>query len=243
MVSTMLQSAASSELLDRRRLEAVDAEVFRRQTPFPWLQVTRLLTDEAHFRLRQALPDPSRFSAVFGRRRPYGQVSHDRYVLQYRPGLPLPEPWRAFVAELKGETYRRFVRRLLGHDSFILHFHWHYTPAGCSVSPHCDAPWKLASHIFYLNTEEDWDSAWGGETLILDDEGRFGPRSAPDFEDFPRQMACPAIGNSSLFFLRNEHSWHGVRPILSPDNRLRKVFIVEARRRTPITVVRTFLGF
>jgi hypothetical protein len=232
-----------TEFLDHRQLESVDAEAFRRETPFPWLQATKLLTDEAYIRLRGALPDPSCFSAVFGRRRPHGQASHDRYVLQYRPWLVLPEAWQAFIAELKGESYRDFVRRLLGHDSFILHFHWHYTPTGCSVSPHCDAAWKLASHIFYLNTEEDWDCAWGGETLILDDEGRFGPRSAPAFEDFPRYFACPAMGNSSLFFLRTEHSWHGVRPIPSPKDRLRKVFIVEARRKTPVTATRTFLGF
>jgi len=33
---------------------------------------------------------------------------------------------------------------------------------GCAVSPHCDAVRKLATHIFYFNTEADWDPGWGG---------------------------------------------------------------------------------
>ena len=57
------------------------------------------------------------------------------------------------------------------------------TTATCS--PHCDAVWKLGSHIFYFN--EDWNPGWGGETLVLDDGGRFSRRSAPDFDDFVQQ--------------------------------------------------------
>jgi hypothetical protein len=49
--------------------------------------------------------------------------------------------------------------------------HWHYTPAGKSVSPHCDSFNKIGSQIFYFSTPEDWDRSWGGETVILDDKG------------------------------------------------------------------------
>ena len=69
-----------------------------------------------------------------------------------------------FVAELKGPGYRRFLRRLLGAGTFDLTFHWHYTPNGCDLSAHCDAEWKLGSHIFHLNTTDDWDQGWGGQT-------------------------------------------------------------------------------
>ena len=63
--------------------------------------------------------------------------------------------------------------RLFNVNSLELTLHWHYTPNGCSVSPHCDAKHKLGSHIFYLNTEKDWKEHWGGETVVLDDEGQF----------------------------------------------------------------------
>ena len=243
-MATMLQSAEPAPaLLDHRRLESVDVEAFRQQQPYPWLHAEQLLTAEAYITLRQALPDLSRFSAVFGRRRPHGQAYHDRYALQYRPWQSYPRPWQELIAELQGDAYRRFVQRLVGEDGFVLHFHWHYTPNGCSVSPHCDAPWKLASHIFYFNTEEDWDPAWGGETLVLDDGGGFTSRSAPKFDSFVRAISCPSLGNRSLFFLRGDHSWHGVRPLTCPEGRFRKVFIAEVRRRTPMMLVRTSLGF
>ena len=126
------------------------------------------------------------FKRIYGKRRPGGQKPHDRYALQYKPWNDYPGPWRQLIEDLNGPVYRKFVRDVVGHDKFLLHYHWHYTPAGCSVSPHTDAPWKYGSHIFYLNTEDDWDEAWGGNTVVLDDGGRFKVRSAPKFEDFDR---------------------------------------------------------
>lgn len=228
--------------LDPERLAAFDGEAFRQQKPYPWLYAESLLLPERYCSLRQNLPSLKQFKKVFGKRRRYGQASHDRYTLEYWPGLRLAEPWRRFIGELKGEGYRIFLRNLTGYQDFFLHFHWHYTPNGCSVSPHCDATWKLGSHIFYFNTDADWESSWGGQTVILDDDGQFNSGSAPAFEDFPRQYPCRSLGNSSLLFTRQEHSWHGVRPIQSPEGVLRKVFIVELRKNRPFQRLRTYLG-
>ena len=115
---------------------------------------------------------------------------------------------------------------MFGRRALRLVLHWHYTPNGCSVSPHCDARRKLGSHIFYFNTEKDWRADWGGETLILDDGGRFVADSAPKFEDFDRIIPAKAMGNSSLLFMRREQSWHGVKAIRCPPQAMRKVFIV-----------------
>jgi hypothetical protein len=188
-------------------------------------------------------PDRAAFSRVFGRRRRHGQASHDRFALQYRPGARIPPPWRSLVREIRGRDYRRFIARTFGRDDFVLHAHWHFTPTGCTVSPHCDAPWKLGSHIFYLNTADDWQAAWGGATLILDDDGRFPANSAPKFEDFREVRASGPIGNRSLLFMREGNSWHGVTTLRCPEGALRKVFIVEVRARTLVNVARTVLGF
>lgn len=214
------------QYLDRAALDALDAEGFRRRRPYPWCNPAGLLTAQAFERLRDELPPLSMFDKVFGKARRYGQRSHDRYALEYRPGLALPASWQGFIDELQGPDYRRFLARMLGSDAFALHFHWHYTPTGCSVSPHCDARHKLGSHIFYFNTADDWDPAWGGETVILDDRGRFSRRSAPAFADFERAEASESLGNRSLLFVRNGNSWHGVREIRCPPDALRKVFIV-----------------
>jgi hypothetical protein len=59
-----------------------------------------------------------------------------------------------------------------------------------------------------------------------DDGGRLPANSWPDFGDLQQVAASGILGNQSFIFQRNEHSWHGVRPLECPPDRLRKVFIV-----------------
>jgi hypothetical protein len=228
--------------LDLPRLAAIAPAAFRSQRPYPWINPQGLLTEAGYQRLLTALPEVSLFTPFFGVARAHGQQSHDRFALEYRPDLAVAAPWQEFVAELQGKAYRRFLRRLLGTNAIELRFHWHYTPAGCSVSPHCDSARKLGSHIFYFNTARDWDPGWGGETLILDDGGRFARESAPRFEDFARVIPSQALGNYSLLFARKGHSWHGVRELRCPQGRLRKVFIVVINHCSPLDRLRRLFG-
>jgi hypothetical protein len=214
------------KFIDESVMDGLSATAFQATRPYPWLNPRGFLRDEGYARLVESLPAPDIFDQRFGERRKHGQQSHDRLALEYRPDLPIAPAWHEFVAELKSERYMAFIRRMFGRGALHLLFHWHYTPNGCSVSPHCDARRKLGSHIFYLNTERDWRPDWGGETLILDDNGRFSPDSAPRFEDFDRVMPSTAIGNYSLLFMRRDRSWHGVKEIHCPPDALRKVFIV-----------------
>ncbi|SEQ70705.1 hypothetical protein SAMN04244573_02100 [Azotobacter beijerinckii] len=212
--------------LDFEALERMDAKAFQAQHPYPWTNPAGLLTEEGYAALREGLPVVEQFTEVVGKRRRYGQRSHDRLALEYSPTLSLSPPWQAFMKELSGPDYRQFIARMLGTRAFRLRFHWHYTPASCSVSPHCDAREKLGSHIFYFNTGDDWRPEWGGQTVVLDDKGRFDARSAPAFEDFDSATESQAMGNYSLLFCRRGNSWHGVREINCPPGSYRKVFIV-----------------
>lgn len=212
--------------LDADRLAGLDAGEFQRARPYPWCNPQGVLRPEAYETLRTKLPEASLFEARFGVRRAHGQRPHDRLALEYHPDLPIAEEWHAFIEELKGSAYQRFLRRMLGRGGISLSFHWHYTPRGCEVSPHCDARHKIGSHIFYFNTEEDWDPAWGGETEVLDDGGRLPTGSAPDFDDFDTASSGYALGNHSFLFVRRGNSWHGVRALRCPEGVYRKVFIV-----------------
>jgi hypothetical protein len=214
------------QYLDAERLDAVDAQAFRSQRPYPWANPANLLTPEGYQRLYETLPEVSQFTPRFDVVRKHGQKSHDRYALEYHPGLALAAPWRDFIRELQSPTYRRFLGRMLNRRLFSLRLHWHYTPNGCSISPHCDSPTKFGSHIFYFNTAADWEASWGGQTLILDDHGRFRPTSAPRFEDFDTAITAETLGNHSLLFARGAQSWHGMRPIHCPEHAMRRVFIV-----------------
>ena len=217
------------QYLDNDCLAGLSDEAFQTRRPYPWVNIQNTLTPEAFERLRTTMPDISLFEKMVGVKRAYGQGYHDRAILHYRPGLPLAEPWREFVAEIQGETYDSFIRRMLGRPAgkrIIFSMEWYYGWQGCGVSPHCDARRKLATHIFYFNTLADWEADWGGEILIMDDEGRRKAHSAPEFDALKVAASLDPRGNGSLLFMRTEHSWHGVHPLKAPAGQLRKLFIV-----------------
>lgn len=213
-------------ILDSSRLQSIATESFRQAIPYPWLNPEGLLSPQAFELLRSNMPALEMMKASFGRKRAHGQKPHDRYALEYRPGLDVHPAWHQFVAELNAPVYQDWLARLFATRRFRLSYHWHYAPRGASVSPHCDAKRKLGSHIFYFNSEDEWDASWGGQTVILDDGGRFARSSAPDFDQFERAWTADAMGNRSLLFQRQGNSWHGVKALACPEDRLRKVFIV-----------------
>ena len=228
--------------IDFQRLATIDPLSFQQEKPYPWINPEGLLTPDGREQLLATLPDVSMFQRSFGVARAHGQHSHDRFILEYQESLSLAPCWKAFINELNGKEYQTFLRRLFNINSLELTLHWHYTPNGCSVSPHCDNKHKLGSHIFYLNTEQDWEESWGGETVILDDEGKFERRSAPSFDDFKKATISKAMGNYSLLFARKGNSWHGVREIQCPSDQMRRVFIVVINRFTFLDRARRIFG-
>jgi hypothetical protein len=213
-------------LLDVEALASITTRQFRDAHPYPWLNPEGLLTDDGFELLRHTMPRVDQMKASFGRKRAHGQTPHDRYALEYHEGLDVHPAWHRFVEALNGPVYQDWLARLFATRRFRLTYHWHYAPRGASVSPHCDAKRKLGSHIFYFNVPEEWSADWGGETVILDDGGRFSRASAPAFEEFDQAWPANAMGNRSLLFQRQGNSWHGVRELHCPEGLLRKVFIV-----------------
>ena len=221
--------------MSQESMGALSHEEFLKKQPYPWVNIQNTLTDEGFERLRGTMPDFSLFEKKVGVKRAHGQGYHDRAILHYRPGLPLSEPWREFVAEIQGKGYESFIRRMLGlkdGQRIILTMEWYYGWQGCGVSPHCDARRKIATHIFYFNTDADWDKSWGGDILIMKDEKRFKAHSAPSFDDLGVSAALDPRGNGSLLFMRTEHSWHGVHPLKSPPGQLRKLFLITVNAPT-----------
>jgi len=224
------------QYIDFDRFKAIDPAEFRATQPYPWINPQGLLTDAGYQSLLDNMPDVSLFEKKFGYGRIAGQKPHDRYSLEYAPGAPVPEPWQEFISELCSDDYRKTLAKLFGARKINLRFHWHYTPNGCSVSPHTDSVREHGSQLFYFNKEGEWDPAWGGDTLVLDDGGRLEFETAPTLDDFSNEIAASSIGNYSLIFERTRHSWHAVREISCPEDRMRRVFIVVAN---PENIYRT----
>jgi hypothetical protein len=216
--------------LNLANLEAASSDAFRNQKPYPWIRVQDTLTPEGWRDLREALPDISKFRMMIGVKRAFGQAPHNRGLLHYLDGMEVAQPWKDFIAELHGPAYDAFLRRMLGfkpRQKYILTMEWYYAWQGCSVSPHCDARRKIATHIFFFANDDEWPREWGGDILILDDEGKWKAHSAPKFDDLKVAASLDLRNNGSLLFERTEHSWHGVRPLGGPSQDVyRKLFIV-----------------
>jgi hypothetical protein len=214
------------DLINYTTLETLEPRTFQDASPFPWLNPHGVLTEAAYRGLIETLPPLPQCDEFFGKQRKYGQQSHNRYVLEYEHELDISPLWQAFINELESPRYLHWLAGMLGTAQFRLSYHWHYAPSGCSVSPHCDSRNKLGSHIFYMNTSDDWQESWGGATVVLDGGDRFLAQSAPAFEDFDAVVPAQTLENYSFLFRRRGNSWHGVPEIHCPEGRLRKVFIV-----------------
>jgi hypothetical protein len=224
--------------IDIDTLKGIDTAAFRAVSPFPWINPQGFLTDEGLEELTAKMPDISLFESTFGYVRKNNQAEHRRYTLEYQDGLDISPAWEAFIAELLSPEYRQFASELMGTKHISLRMHWHYTPTGCDVSPHCDSQVKLGSQIFYMNTRDEWESGWGGQTVILDDHGRFSSDSAPAFDDFDQEWVAETMDNHSIIFGRRGNSWHGVRTINAPEGVMRKVFILVYEDVRPLKLFR-----
>jgi hypothetical protein len=234
------------EYLNRGCLEAISDGAFRQRKPYPWVDIPASLTPEGFQRLRATLPEVSMFKRTEGNKSQFGRAYHNRYILHYQEGITVADPWREFTDELlHGKTYDAFIRRMLGlgpRDKIIMTLEWFYAWQGCSVSPHCDALRKLATHIFYFNTDEDWRADWGGHVLIQDDHGKMDRRTAPSFDELDVSASVDPRGNGSLLFQRTDHSWHAVKPLGCPGDNLRKLFMVVINRPTMQVMWRRIRG-
>jgi hypothetical protein len=218
----------SVEYLNVASLTGSSAEAFQKQHPYPWLKIENTLSDEGFRKLCENMPDIAIFNREEGVKRAYGQGSHNRFSLHYKPGMQLPKPWMDFLEELQSDDYAKFLRRMLGGKGSLLTFEWHYAWQGCSVSPHCDASRKIATHLFYFN-QENWQPEWGGQTLVLEDvDGKFPTHSAPKFEELKEVASSSPAGNNSMIFGRTPNSWHGVRALNCPEGTMRRLFKVTA---------------
>ena len=212
--------------LDIQKLKEVSGNDFRHTYPYPFTNPQGILTDEAFTLLKKTLPDISLFKKMVGVERGYGQKSHDRYELRYSSELPLSAEWKSFIKELESEEYCAIMAGIFGTNFFTARFQWQYAFTGCSVSPHCDSPQKLGSHIFYFNTPEDWKEDWGGQTLVLDDRGKLDWRTAPELSTLPVHATAETFGNRSFIFKRTDHSWHAVKELTCPEGSYRRLFTV-----------------
>jgi hypothetical protein len=209
------------------RLDSVGSSDFNNTFPYPWINPHGIINDNTFTQLVSSYPALSLFEHHQDMPREYGQKSHNRYELVYDSSLKaIPEIWENFIDELKGPTYNNFLSRLLGFKDYSLKFQWQCSSGGGDLSPHTDSPKKIATHIFYMLNEDNWNEGWGGGTLILDDRHQLDYRSSPSLKEFKVAYEAKTHNGYSLLFKRSDHSWHALKPLLCPTETLRPIFSV-----------------
>ena len=248
-------AAPAIPVFDPAAIRAFDRTSFTGRQPFPWMNFHALLTPETFAALHREYPSLDQFERHQGIARVHGQRPHNRYYMAYESSIykdldrkedegvihydALSPTWRAFMDAVESdETYRRFIGDLIGLTDFETRYAWHVGVTGSEVSPHRDAEDKLGTHIFYFNTLEDWDPAWGGPTIALG--GKKVAALNPDFSDFESEQSGSIVDNHSFLFKNTPEAWHGVRALTSPEGKYRRLFnvIVQAKK----TPKRSFFG-
>jgi hypothetical protein len=225
----------ASKFLDESVMAAFDVDAFLATRPFPWHTLDGLLTDVGFEALRNDYPPLELFDWHAGRRGRRYVKPQDRYFLEYdstaqaAPGNAgpddLPAAWRQFIDELETSApYRALIEQIIDSPIQLVRYTWHMGVTGSEVCPHIDTDTKMATNIFYFNTVDDWDPAWGGNTIILD--GKKPGVEYPDFGDFDAGETLEYLGNRSLLFRNTADAWHGVRPLTCPEGSYRRIFNV-----------------
>ena len=220
---------------------SLSAEAFRSRQPFPWQNFDAFLTPDGFRKLHRDFPALDLFEEHEGIDRNYGQRPHDRYYLAYevtrikgiehQPGKgvvrhrDLPETWQRFIEEIEASAeYRDFIRSALDIPRFQTRYSWHLSFTRSEVSPHQDARRKVGTHIFYFNESKDWNSAWGGETVVL--AGQRVKDMNPDFGDFDAVIPIDFLDNRSILLKNAPQAWHGMKALRCPEGQYRRSFNV-----------------
>jgi len=201
-----------------------------------------LLTPLGFDRLRLEWPLLEQFRISLGEYNKSGAKPHDRHELRSETRPKISPAWEEFLRELNGKEYRTFLERMLGVKRFEIRFQWQVSLPNSSISPHADSRLKIGNHLFYFNTRDDWDEAWGGNLEIYDSQEKFPDNSAPLRESFAHIYSYPIMNNRSVIFAKTNHSWHGVKAMEAPEGAHRKLFtVVIEKPRLLKTRIKDFL--
>lgn len=225
--------------LNKDVMDALSPETFSKQYPYPWAGIKDIILPDQFIRLHESFPPLHKFAYQEHIKRQFGQRPHNRFyaifegfsfVRSHQDSAilkpeDLSDSWREFIEEiLTDATYRRWVNSLVGTEKWKISLSWHVGIRGSEVSPHVDDMAKIGTHIFYFNTSEDWDEGWGGQFLVLGEKAI--SEKNPDVEDFIAVIPSMITDNRSVIFKNKENAWHGVKSLVCPEGKYRRLFNV-----------------
>lgn len=136
--------------------------------------------------------------------------------------------WYAFYLSIKQTIFPEFIFSMLrAHKieipgnvpgaKWTTRFEFAGMPAdGGYIAPHNDIPSKVVTLIFSMQSGA-WNPAWGGGTDVLVPlEGVEAKSYKTPLDQFKRVTTFDYTPNQCVIFVRSEHSWHSVGPMVGP---------------------------
>jgi Rps23 Pro-64 3,4-dihydroxylase Tpa1-like proline 4-hydroxylase len=183
--------------------------------PYSWAVIDRLYSPKNAQELAATYPR-DHFKTMIG----YDDEKEWKYEVRSLTAMGADSPafgehlspaWRQLAADLVSLEYRCAVSQLTGLDLLTAPIEanvFHYG-AGSWQGPHKDLPAKRVTHVLYFN--EQWREQDGGHLRILHSQ---------EMNDVFTRVS-PEIGNSAIF-VRSNHSWHAVEPVVAGCTRTRR---------------------
>jgi len=236
------------KILDQLKLKKLSNGSYMQSYPFLNGSIPELIRPEFYEELCKNFPAKEYFEF-----RPYDQTyfspNHKdfneeagKYILMYEDiigksgndikskSINLSDSWKYLINDLQSDEYKETIAKIAkwDPDDLEISIEWQIYPTGGEQPPHMDTYVKLVPHLFYFNP--DWSSEWGGETSIFGfaDGMLRKQKSQLSYNDFDIEFKSPCAGNTSMLFVRDEKSWHGVRPTKNPKGTYRKTMLAVA---------------
>jgi hypothetical protein len=206
-----------------------------REHPFPHILVRDVFEPALYRRMMENLLPPALMRPI-KEERPVGKgYSNDRYVFTLARDKvgALPQPYGAFWDELTRwlldspfaialfNKFGTFIHGRFGdpqpgfyNEALLVDDRVNY-----SLGPHSDTPSKVLTLLFYLPADDSHPHL--GTSIYAPRDPSFRCPGGPHypFELFDRIVTMPYLPNTLFAFFKNDHSFHGVEPVLDRDYR------------------------
>ena len=216
--------------------------------PYPHIYVPEVFPADFYAELQRNIPQHEHMIPIEQARPVRGYK--ERFVLEFGEALRgLPEQQRAFwsgvadwllagrvkeqlLAKFKPFVSHRFhgVEGLEFYDEALLvEDQTHY-----ALGPHTDAPSKVITVLFYL--PKDQSQAHLGTSLYVPKDPSRRCAGGPHYDraGFDRVATMPFQPNSMFAFVKSDHTFHGVEPVVDPDTRRwLMLYDIKARLKRP----------
>lgn len=220
-------------------MSSPEAEVVHRidaapmsEAPFPYISVDGIFPAPFYAEMRRHIPERTFYKPISELERVIGNEYEERLILHLAQLDALPaaqiEFWSKLASWLVGSELasafaRKFasvIERNAGKDPRQLNYGVEAMLVkdldGYKIGPHTDIRRRAVSAMFYLPSDESYESFGTALYTPTEPDLRSDGREHFKFGGFRKVATMPCRANSMFAFARSDTSFHGVEPIQRP---------------------------